>query len=133
MKQLEKAKDIYLKEYEVNVHPYLTLEQIDLIVKGICEIDTNEFADRKMCEDGLILFYATDMVKEEIESIPYEDLVGSGLIKAVKDQIGNIGSIQEGLNYAESLSRSLTMLAPKIMPLFEKIGELNGENSIKKH
>lgn len=134
MKQLEKAKDIYLKEYEVNVTPCLTMVQVESIIKGVCAIETNDFAERKMNEDMLLLYYVTDIGEDALQETSYEDLVNSGLIATVRSHVKNISLIQEGLTYAESLARSLVMLAPKIMPLIEKFGELNGykENLIKK-
>ena len=132
MKQLEKAKDIYLKEYEVNVHPYLKLAQVELIVKGVCSLDNNDFAERKMNEDILLLFHATDITMEEIEATPYEDFVESGLIDAVKAKVKNIHLIKEGLEYAESFTRSLAILSPKILPLMQKLGDLYGKDTNKK-
>ena len=132
MKQLEKAKDIYLKEYERNLHPYLNLAQVELIVKGVCSLDNNDFSERKMNEDILLLFHATDITMEEIEATPYEDFVESGLIDAVKTKVKNIHLIKEGLEYAESFTRSLAILSPKILPLVQKLGDLYGENTDKK-
>jgi len=132
MKQLEEVKDVYLKEYEVNVHPYLSIVQASEIVKGICKVNSNDYAERKMCEDMLILFYATDITKEELESNTYELLTSSGLIHAVRSKIKNIEVIKEGLDYTESISRSLFMLAPKILPMLEKVGALNNESNIQK-
>lgn len=132
MKQLEKTKDIYLKEYEVNVHPYLNLAQVELIVKGVCSLDNNDFAERKMNEDILLLFHATDITMEEIEATPYEDFVESGLIDAVKAKVKNIHLIKEGLEYAESFTRSLAILSPKILPLMQKLGDLYGKDTNKK-
>lgn len=134
MKQLEKAKDVYLKEYEVNVHPYLNITQVDLITQGICALESHDFKERKMNEDLLLLFHATDITKEEIEATPYNDFVESGLIEAVRSKVKNIHLVQECLTYAESFARSLAVLSPKIIPLIEKFGELNGykENFIKK-
>jgi len=131
MKQLEIAKDISLKEYEVNVHPYLDLAQIDLIVKGICAVESNEYSDRKMTEDMLILYYSTDIGKEALEATEYDLLYRSGLVKAVRDKIKNIDEIHDCLHYTESLERSLAVLAPQIKPIFEKLGELNGKNTNK--
>lgn len=134
MKQLEKAKDIYLKEYEVTVTPCLTMTQVDLIVKGICAIESNDFLERKMNEDMLLLYHVTDIGEEVLQTTPYEDLVDSGLIATVRSCVKNINLIQECLNYTESFARTLAVLAPKIMPLMEKFGDLNGykENFIKK-
>jgi hypothetical protein len=132
MKQLEEAKDVYLKEYEVNVHPYLSIAQASEIIKGICKISSNDYAERKMCEDMLILFHATDIAKEDLESNTYELLTSSGLIHAVRSKIKNIEVIKEGLDYTESVGRSLSMLAPKILPMLEKVGALNNESNIQK-
>lgn len=132
MKQLEEVKDVYLKEYEVNVHPYLNIAQASEIVKGICKVSSNDYAERKMCEDMLILFYATDITKEELESNTYELLTSSGLIHAVRSKIKNVEVIKEGLDYTESIGRSLSMLAPKILPMLEKVGALNNESNIQK-
>lgn len=132
MKQLEIAKDIYLKDYEVNVHPFLDLAQIELIVNGICSVKSNEYSERKMTEDMLILYHATDIGKETLETTEYDLLYRSGLIKAVRDKIKNIDEIHDCLHYTESLERSLAVLAPQIKPIFEKLGELNGKNTDKK-
>lgn len=131
MKELQKATNIYLEEYGVYVTPYLTLEQIDLIIKGICALENSEFSERKMCEDGLILYYATDIGQEVIESVPYEDLAGSGLITAVKSKIKNIDLVKEGIAFAESFSRNLSLLTPKIMPIVEKARDLYGKDRDK--
>lgn len=131
MKQLEIAKDVYLKDYEVNVHPYLDLAQIELIVNGICS-SGNEYSDRKMTEDMLILYHATDIGKEALEATEYVVLQRSGLIKAVRDKIKNIDEIYDCLHYTESIERSLVMLYPQIKPIIEKFGELNGKNTDKK-
>ncbi len=132
MKQLEIAKDIYLKDYEVNVHPFLDLAQIELIVNGICSVESNEYSERKMTEDMLILYHATDIGKEVLEATEYIVLQKSGLIKAVRDKIKNIDEIYDCLHYTESIERSLSMLYPQIKPILEKFGELNGKNTDKK-
>lgn len=129
MIKLEKVQDVILKDYNVGVHPYLTLPQIDLIVNGVCSLESHDYSDRKMCEDMLILFHGTNLTKEELEEITYEDFVVSGLIESVRKEIKNIHLVKEALEYMESITRNLSILTPKIMPLLEKIGALNGKKT----
>lgn len=131
MKELQRAKDIYLEEYEVNVSPYLEMAQIAAIVEGVCAIENGDFLTRKMNEDMLVLLYGTDIGQKTLESANYEDLVTSGLIRSVRNHIKNIDLVKEGIEYSESFARNLSLLAPKIMPLVEKVGDLYATQNIQ--
>ena len=128
MKELERVKSVYLKEYEVNVTPYLEMAQIAAIIDGVCSVGNTDYLSRKMNEDMLILLHATDIGQEGLEALKYEDCVTSGLIHMVRSRIKNIGLIKEGIDYNESFMRSFALLAPKIIPIVEKVGDLYGKS-----
>lgn len=130
MKKLKKEANVCLEEYGVNVTPYLEMAQIVAIIEGVCSLENNDFLDRKMNEDMLILLYGTDIGQEALEEYTYEELVVSGLIHSVRENIKNIDLIKEGITYNESIVRSLSMIAPKIMPVIEKVTDLYATKNI---
>lgn len=132
MKELEIKQDIYLEEYDVHVHPYLSLAEIELIVKGVCSTENKSYSDRKMTEDMLIMFYGTDIGKEQLEAVDYDTLYRSGLIDTVRCNIMNLYRVQEAVSYMESIGRIMSELAPQIAPLVQKFGDNIGENTNKK-
>lgn len=131
MKELQRATDIYLEEYGVYVAPYLEMAQIATIIEGVCALESSDFLGRKMNEDMLIMLYSTDIGQEKLEETNYEGLVTSGLIHTVRSNIKNIDLIKEGIDYNESIVRSLSLLAPKIMPIVEKARDLYDAKDLK--
>lgn len=131
MKTLKKADNIYLEEYEVSVSPYLSMPQIGAIINGVCAVQNSDYYERKMNEDMLVLLHATSIGKETLEELEYEDLVTSGLVHTVRENVMNIGLVKEGIEYSESLARSFASFAPKILPIIEKVGDLYGSKQTK--
>ena len=85
-----------------------------------------------MTEDMLIMFYGTDIGKEQLEAVDYDTLYRSGLIDAVRCNIMNLYRVQEAVSYMESIGRIMSELAPQIAPLVQEFGDNIGKNTNKK-
>lgn len=106
MKELVNKEKIYLEDYEVNVNPYLTFNQIDTIVNAILEEDN--FLGRQMVKDMYIIKFATDIeMTEEVTSDEYDKYILSGLLDEIKPNIINLYLVDKLVNKADSIEISV--------------------------
>lgn len=129
MKELHKLDTIYLEDYDVHVNRYLTYAQIQQIVNSLSKLDT--WAEKKQNIDMLVLYHATDISKEELESHDFDYFYESGLIGHVNHSIINLYLIDEAIKYNESFVRILEAFnkkSPEIMKILEKAVEKYGNN-----
>lgn len=108
MKELTKMT-IYNDEYEIEINRYLTYAQIQQICNAVRQFET--WSERQKNIDLLLLYHATDMTQEEIESYSDEDLLQSGLIDMVKETVKNYEDIYVAIDYTESISKAVTKVA----------------------
>lgn len=112
-----KRKIYYDKDYDINVHEYLTYAEIQAIVDSTEKLDS--WSERQTNIDMLVLYYATDIGKEKIEEISHDKFLASGLITRVFDIVKNIDQIDKAFNYTESTARALSNIA-KMLPKYQK-------------
>lgn len=105
MKELTKMA-IYNDEYEIEINRYLTYAQIQQICNAVRQFET--WSERQKNIDLLLLYHATDMTQEEIESYSDEELLQSGLIDMVKETVKNYEDIYDAIAYTESISKAVT-------------------------
>lgn len=118
MNEIKNINKIYLDEFDIYVEPYLTYEQIQQIVRSVMTQD--DWAVRQQTIDMLLLYHLTNISKEELEKVGYDDLLKSGLIDEVKSVVKNLNQIQEAIDYTQSLPRALKQISDKL-PEFRKI------------
>ena len=133
MKEIRAIEPIYIEKYGVHVNPYLTYAQIQQIIDSTKELDT--WTERKQNIDMLLLYHATDIGKERLEELGHDVLLQSGLFDFVKGFVGNYGLIEEGLEYTESIQRSLAQIVkelPQYMNPLQEVMKKYGNQSSKK-
>ena len=112
MKEFQSKSLIYLEDYDVNVNRYLTYAQIQKIIEAANV--QNSWAFRQQNIDMLVLLYATDIGKENLEKFTHDELLASGLIDAVFKNIKNIYQIEDGLRYTESIEQAIVKIAQQV-------------------
>lgn len=117
MKEIKAMDKIYLEEYDVHVNPYLTYAQIQAIVNAVKQFNT--WSARQQNIDMLVLHYATDIDKDELENYGHEHWLESGLIEEVDGRVRNIVEVYDALRYEESPMRVIMQIA-KEMPEFSQ-------------
>ena len=117
MKEIKAMDKIYLEKYDVHVNPYLTYAQIQAIVNAVKQFNT--WSARQQNIDMLVLHYATDIDKDELENYGHDHWLASGLIEEVENCVRNIVEVYNALKYEESPMRVIMQIA-KEMPEFSK-------------
>lgn len=125
-----KIQEVNLIEKEITVNPYLTYAQIQNIVNAVCNFDN--WADREQNIDILLLYYVTNLTKEEIEDYGHEALLQSGIIDEVKANVKNFGQIYDALAYTQSVEKSLASISKHLPEVIKDVMKKNGVKSSKK-
>lgn len=112
MKELKELSSIYLKDFDIEVHPYLSLSQIQKIINEVLLV--NNFEERESIIDYLILCYCTNIGKDTIDKLGADIFIKSGLMDEVKNNIINFNKLIEGITYHESTGMALRMIAKNI-------------------
>lgn len=124
-----KVQEVNLIEKEITVNPYLTYSQIQNIVNAVCQFDS--WADREQNMDVLLLYYATNLSKEDIEEYGHEALLQSGIIDEVRANVKNFGQIREAIAYTQSVEKSLAAISKQLPKIVEDVKK-NGFKPSKK-
>lgn len=131
MKEIKALEDIYLKEFDVYVKPYLTYAQIQNIINSTAHM--NSWAERQQNIDMLVLYYITDIDKSQLQELDHTVLLQSGLIDAVRDNVKNYNIIEAAIEYTTSIQRSLTIMVKELSKKLETLekGNKNGGSNKK--
>lgn len=119
MKELKELSSIYLKDFDIEVYPYLSLSQIQKIINEVLLVDN--FEERESIIDYLILCYSTNIDKKIIDDLGSDIFIKSGLMDRVKENIINLDKLIEGIEYHESAGKALRMIAKNIPSDFNNI------------
>ena len=112
MKELKELEDIYLQKFDVEVHPYLSLSEIQKIINEV--LLTDNFEARESIIDYLILCYATNIGRDTIDKLGPDIFLKSGLIDEVKNNIKNLPKLLEGIAYHESAGKAIREISKKL-------------------
>ena len=130
MKNIKNINEIYLENYDVKVKPYLTYAQIQHMINSVATMRT--WSEREQNLDMCILYYATNIGKDNIEKIGHDTFLASGLLDAVKSNIKNLDMLREGIAYNESTARALLQLLDQFPNLLATIESKVGNNARSK-
>lgn len=119
MKELKELSSIYLKDFDVEVRPYLSLSQIQKIINEVLLV--NNFEERESIIDYLILCYCTNIEQKRIDELGADIFIQSGLMDEIKNNIVNFDKLIEGIKYHESTGKALRMIAKNIPEDFSHI------------
>lgn len=123
MKENVKAfESVELADYGIHVNRYLTYSQIQSIVDGLKKLNT--WAERQQSIDMCILYFATDLKKEEIENHDHDYWLKTGIIEAVNDRIENIYQLNEAIEYEESLKKAIVQISRELPRFSNKVDEV---------
>ena len=121
---------VEIKEYGIKVNQYLTYSQIQSIVDGLKKLDS--WAERQQSIDMCILYFATDLKKEEIEAHDHDYWLKTGIIEAVNDKIENIYQLNEAIDYEESIKKAIVQISRELPRFSNKVDEVMKNASIGK-
>ena len=130
MKELKEVNKEYLEQYDIHVNRYLTYSQIQAIANSVRNLES--WAERKQNIDMLLLAFATDITREELENHTHDYWLNTGVISDVYSIVNNWYMIEEAINYEESPMRMIIKLAKEIPDFNKKVDEVLKNASSKK-
>ena len=130
MKEIKEVNKEYLEQYDIHVNRYLTYSQIQAIANSVRNLES--WAERKQNIDMLLLAFATDISREELENHTHDYWLNTGVISDVYSIVNNCHMIEEAINYEESPMRMIIKLAKEIPDFNKKVDEVLKNASSKK-
>lgn len=127
MKELKKPENVYLEKYDISVKPYLSYDEIQVILNAVEQFDM--WSERQTNIDVLMLYFCTDIGKDKIEEIGHELLLSSGLIDDVRREVLNMNEVYTGLAYNDSISREMKLIMKDIKKIAGVGDEANGRSA----
>lgn len=127
MKELKKPENVYLEKYDISVKPYLSYDEIQVILNAVEQFDT--WSERQTNIDVLMLYFCTDIGKDKIEEIGHELLLSSGLIDDVRRKVANMNEVYAGLAYNDSISREMKLIMKDLKKIVGVGDKANGRGA----
>lgn len=127
MNELKKPENVYLEKYDISVKPYLSYDEIQVILNAVEQFDM--WSERQTNIDVLMLYFCTDIGKDKIEEIGHELLLSSGLIDDVRREVTNMNEVYAGLAYNDSISREMKLIMKDIKKIAGVGDEANGRSA----
>lgn len=139
MKELTMPRDIYLEEYDLNVRPYLTMEEIMSI--GNLAVQTDNVVEQEMTIAMNVLICCTNLniddfqqTDESVDVLDISDLMIAGVWENVKKEVANITLVYDYVDYFQSpqiaiakfLNTTLPNMVDKYVDRLPKDGEWEG-------
>lgn len=127
MNELKKPENVYLGKYDISVKPYLSYDEIQVILNAVEQFDT--WLERQTNIDVLMLYFCTDIGKDKIEEIGHELLLSSGLIDDVRREVTNMNEVYAGLAYNDSISREMKLIMKDLKKIAGVGDKANGRSA----
>lgn len=119
MKRLNvKEATEYLSRYDVTVHNYLTMAQVELIAESMMK--GKNFAEEIVIRDKLLIQLATNISEEEAQD--YDYIVEIGLMNDIVECILNIDYIEEYIRQKRNVSVAMIAFLETVSKNLDKYG-----------
>lgn len=121
MKELTMPRDVYLEEYDLNVRPYLTMEEIMSI--GNLAVQTDNVVEQEMTIAMNVLICCTNLNIEDfqqtddsIDVLDISDLMIAGVWESVKKEVVNITLVYDYVDYFQSTQIAIAKFLNTTLP-----------------
>lgn len=120
MKELKKPENIYLKEYDVTLRPYLTLQEQQAITSLM--MDSDDMFDRKIRLISGVIEFCTD-ITDDLD-VDINDVIASGLWYEIEDKMCDyITDIKIAVEKYDSMSWVFSKLCDSLTENINKLAE----------
>jgi hypothetical protein len=120
MKELKKPANIYLKEYDVTLRPYLTLQEQQAITSLM--MDSDDMFDRKIRLISGVIEFCTD-ITDDLD-VDINDVIASGLWYEIEDKMYDyITDIKIAVEKYDSMSWVFSKLCDSLTENINKLAE----------
>ena len=120
MKELKKPENIYLKEYDVTLRPYLTLQEQQAITDLM--MNSDDMFDRKIRLISGVIEFCTD-ITDDLD-VDINDVIASGLWHEIEDKmLDYITDIEIAVEKYDSISWVFSKLCDSLTENINKLAE----------
>ena len=120
MKELKKPENIYLKEYDVTLRPYLTLQEQQAITDLM--MGSDDMFDRKIRLISGVIEFCTD-ITDDLD-VDINDVIASGLWHEIEDKMFDyITDIEIAVEKYDSISWAFSKLCDSLTENINKLAE----------
>lgn len=120
MKELKKPENIYLKEYDVTLRPYLTLQEQQAITDLM--MNSDDMFDRKIRLISGVIEFCTD-ITDDLD-VDINDVIASGLWHEIEDKMFDyIVDIKLVVEKYDSMSWVFSKLCDSLTANINKLAE----------
>lgn len=116
MKELKKREVIHNEEFDIEIKPYLTMAEMELIVDKVSKIDN--VVQRQLLKDMLVLELCTNI--EGVADLDYDLAVESGLVSVVVDNVQNYFDVECYVAEDKAINRSVARFLESISQTADK-------------
>lgn len=126
MKELQVQDKVYLEDWDIEVTPFLTVKEMELIIQHLSS--TRSYLTQQQVLVGEVMILCTDILKkDENAQLIYEDIVYSGLWDAILEACPYLKEciliIWADVKTQQTLESTLCNLMDKTTDTINKIAE----------
>lgn len=104
----------YNEEYDINIRPYLTHD--DIISIGETALTMDNMAEIDACIAYNVILATTDAKPEELDELDIDTIMYSGFWAEVASQIVNLQDVYDYISYAQKLDVAVSKFINDVLP-----------------
>lgn len=104
----------YNEEYDINIRPYLTHD--DIISIGETALTMENLAEIDACIAYNVILVTTDVKPEELDELDIDTIMYSGFWEEVASQIVNLQDVYDYIAYAQKLDVVVAKFINDVLP-----------------
>lgn len=119
MIKLQYPEKVHLEKYDVDVKPYLTLEEIGVCINAMTQCDS--YLSKVAAFDGCLLNFCVSDI--ELDGTQYDVMLASGFMEAVRNTVKDVDYVWQCVAHEESVARSANEFIKELVNLINKASE----------
>lgn len=128
MKELKAPENVKIKEFDIEVRPYLLSQDIMDIGESMLKFDNR--VEQDLCLMVGVFERCTDIPKEALDENPLDLFINSGLWAKVRDVVIGINDIRVYVNHKEDFYKTMAREIPAFLDrAIDVLSEFNSKLS----
>lgn len=128
MKELKAPENVKIKEFDIEVRPYLLSQDIMDIGESMLKFDNR--VEQDLCLMVGVLERCTDISKETMDKTPLDLFINSGLWTKVRDTVVGVGDIYAYVEHKENFYKTMAREIPAFLDrAIDVLSEFNSKLS----
>ena len=114
MKDLMMPNEVYIEEFDITVRPYLRFDEIMSI--GALMVGAESYTEQELTLIVNTLVQCTPLTTEDVDEMDLDEVVQSGLWRAIENCIVNIESVWDYVYHEEDINVAVAKFLNSTVP-----------------